>query len=123
MLGGIYTNSIDFIGEYGKKFLFYLWQEIDQTSAALQQSVDPSISSGKSPYIPSHFSHGGAHSLASTKSSERRKDPNSQEHPPFFFHRIDQGEKDKDDKGEESEDGNEGDDKENKEDQGNKDES
>ena len=32
MLGGINTNRIDFIGEYGKKFLFYLWQEIDQTT-------------------------------------------------------------------------------------------
>ena len=30
MLGGTNTDSADFVGEYGKKFLLHLWQEIHE---------------------------------------------------------------------------------------------
>jgi len=32
MLGGMNTDSTDFVGEYGKRFLFHLWREIHQTT-------------------------------------------------------------------------------------------
>ena len=32
MLGGMNTDSTDCVGEYGKKFLMRLWQEIHQTT-------------------------------------------------------------------------------------------
>ena len=32
MLGGTNTESIDFMGDYGKKFLLQLWQEIHETT-------------------------------------------------------------------------------------------
>ena len=32
MLGGMNTDSTDFVGEYGKRFLLNLWQEIHQTT-------------------------------------------------------------------------------------------
>ena len=32
MLGGVNTESTDFVGEYGKRFLLNLWQEIHRTT-------------------------------------------------------------------------------------------
>ena len=32
MLGGTNTDSTDFVGDYGKRFLLHLWQEIHETT-------------------------------------------------------------------------------------------
>ena len=65
-------------------------QTDSQFHVGIQPSVDVSaVSSAQSPYIPSHFSHGGPHSLASTRSSQRRKKDPALHRPQLFFHRID----------------------------------